>query len=303
VYGADHESSKTERYLTMMFPFKGPQRTARSPYLQRLLILFAAAVLLIVSFPPGPASADEVWDQPTIILVHGAWAGPSSWNQVVRDLHDDGYRTVTPALGLQTLQADVATVRATLDTIPGKKILVAHSYGGAVISNAAYGRSDVLGLVYAAAFVPDLGDTLVSLGTGFAPSDVVNHFLWTGPPFAPGSLSMIDPGFFPQLFAQDLPVSQAAALNAAQQPTAFIPLFVTPSGPVAWHALPSWYAVSGADRMIDPAEEHFMAQRIHATTIEFPTASHVGGITVHAGRFTALIEQAVESTITGSGSE
>ena len=153
-----------------------------------------------------------------------------------------------------------------------------------------------LGLVYAAAFVPDQGDTLFSLGTGFAQSDVVNHFDWTGTPFAFGSLALIDPAYFQQLFAQDLPTQKAAALNLAQQPVAFIPLFVTPSGPVAWHTLPSWYEVSGADRMIDPAEERFMAQRAGATTVEYNTASHVGGITRFAGRSTDLIEQAVHAT-------
>jgi len=262
---------------------------------RRLAILIAATALLLVLLP-AVAAAGERHDQPTIVLVHGAWAGPSSWDNVVRDLHDDGYRTVTPRLGLVSLEADVAMVRATLDAVPGQKLLVAHSYGGAVISNAASGRSDVLGLVYAAAFVPDQGDSLASLGAGFASSDVVNHFVWTGAPFAPGSLALIDHAVFPQFFAQDLPAKQAAALNAAQQPTAFNPLFVTPLGPVAWHTLPSWYAVSGADRMIDPAEERFMAQRAQATTIELRTASHVGGITLHAGRFTALIEQAVEAT-------
>lgn len=283
--------------------FKTRQHVVRRPHLQRLAILVVVATLLLVSFSPLHASADQNQDQPTIVLVHGAWAGPSSWNTVVRDLHDDGYRTVTPTLGLQSLDTDVATVRAVLGAIPGKKILVGHSYGGAVISDAAFGRSDVLGLVYAAAFVPDQGESLASLaslGPGFKTSDVVNHFVWTGTPFAFGSLAIIDPAFFPQFFAQDLPTEEAAALNAAQRPIAFIPVFVTPSGPVAWHTLPSWYAVSGADRMIDPNEELFMAQRAHATTIEFPTASHVGGITVHASRFTALIEQAVEGTTSNS---
>jgi pimeloyl-ACP methyl ester carboxylesterase len=264
--------------------------------LRRLAISIAVSALALFSLLPLPAAARAQDDQPTIVLVHGAWAGPSSWKTVVRDLHDDGYRTVTPTLGLQSLPADVATVRATLDALPGQKILVAHSYGGAIISDAAYGRSDVLGLVYAAAFVPDQGESLVSLGTGFNPPAALSHFIWTGTPFAFGSLAMIDPAFFPQDFAQDLPPEQAATLAAAQIPVAFVPVFVTPSGQVAWHTLPSWYAVSGADRMIDPAEERFMAQRAHATTIEFPTASHVGGIMVHAGRFTGLIEQAVETT-------
>jgi hypothetical protein len=115
-------------------------------------------------------------------------------------------------------------------------------------------------------------------------------------PFAFGSLATIDPAFFPQFFAQDLPAAQAAALAAAQRPIAFIPVFVTPSGPVGWHSIPSWYQISGADRMIDPAEERFMAARAGASTIEFSTASHVGGITLYARQFTRLIERAAEAT-------
>ena len=233
------------------------------------------------------------------MLVHGAWAGPSSWASVVHRLRDEDFRTVTPTLGLTSLAGDVATVDAVLNRIPGKKILVGHSYGGAVISGASSGRSDVLALVYSAAFVPDAGDSLASLGAGFNPSGVMPHLLWAGPPFAPGSLASIDPAFFPQFFAQDLPVAQAAALGAAQRPIAFIPVFVTPSGPVGWHTIPSWYQVSGADRMIDPAQERFMAARAGATTIEFPTSSHVGGIRVYAKQFTQLIECAVEATAEG----
>jgi len=214
----------------------------------------------------------------------------------VRRLNDDGFRTVTPTLGLASLAADAATVDATLNQIRGKKILVGHSYGGAVVSGASYGRSDVSALVYSAAFVPDAGDSLLSLGTGFTPSGVIPHLLWTGFPFASGSTALIDPAFFPYFFAQDLPASQAAALATTQRPIAFIPVFVTPSGPVGWHTIPSWYQVSGADRMIDPNQERFMAARAGATTIEFPTASHVGGITVYAGQFTQLVERAIEAT-------
>src|SRR5713101_4895187 len=132
-----------------------------------------------------------------MVLVHGAWAGPSSWDSVVRRLRDDGFRTATPTLGLTSLPGDVATVDAVLNQTPGKKILVGHSYGGAVISGASSGRSDVSALVFSAAFVPDAGDSLLSLGTGFTPSGVIPHLVWTGTPFAFGSLASIDPAFFP----------------------------------------------------------------------------------------------------------
>jgi pimeloyl-ACP methyl ester carboxylesterase len=259
----------------------------------------AVAVGLFIGTIPMAAFADDNQsnEKPTIVLVHGAWAGPSSWDSVVRRLRDDGFRTVTPTLGLTSLPGDVATVDAVLNQTHGKKVLVGHSYGGAVISGASSGRSDVSALVYSAAFVPDAGDSLASLGTGFTPSGVIAHLVWTGTPFAFGSLAVIDPAFFPQFFAQDVPAHQAAALNAAQRPIAFVPVFVTPSGPVGWHAIPSWYQVSGADRMIDPAQERFMAKHAGATTIEFPTASHVGGITVYSKQFVRLIERAVEATV------
>lgn len=269
--------------------------TADRPRLPRIATL-AAALLLLLSLMLAPGftnAARAKGTKPTIVLVHGAWAGPSSWTKVVRELNADGYRTATPRLNLMSVDEDVATVRATLDEIRGKKVLVAHSYGGVVVSNAAAGRSDVLGLVYSAAFVPDRGDSVLSLGTGFAPSEAFNHLAFLGEPFA--SPCYIEPPFFRRFFAQDLPAKRAALLNAKQQPVNF-PIVGTPSGPVAWHKLPSWYAVSGQDLIIDPAEERWMARRAGAPTVEYASASHAGGITRFAGRFTNLIERAVHAT-------
>ena len=268
---------------------------ALRPRLPRLVILIAAVFVLLVlssAARPNPAEASTS-QKPAVVLVHGAWAGPSGWDQVVADLHKDGYATATPTLGLASLNDDTATVRAALDSIPGKKILVGHSYGGAVISNAAYGRSDVLGLVYTAAFVPDEGDSLLSLGEGYQPPAALPHLIWAGAPFA--SPSLIDPSYFREDFAQDLSPKLAATLSAQQQPTDFS-VFVMPSGPVAWHALPSWYAISSADRMVDPALQRAMAQRIGATTVEFDDASHAGGLTHYSSRFVKLIEQAAQAT-------
>jgi len=175
----------------------------------------------------------------------------------------------------------------------GTSLLVGHSYGGAVISNAAHGRPDVLGLVYTAAFVPDEGQTLLQLGQGYRPPDALPHLIWAGAPFA--SPSVIDPAYFREDFAQDLSPKLAGTLNARQRPTDFS-VFVTPSGPVAWHSLPSWYAVSGADRMIDPALQRAMAQKIGAATVEFDDASHAGGYTHYSTRFVKLVERAAQVT-------
>src|SRR5712692_8084360 len=136
-------------------------------YLKLSSLLVTIALFLLAIPLIALAGGDPNSDRPTIVLVHGAWAGPSSWDSVLRRLNDEGFRTVTPTLGLTSLPGDVASVDAVLNQIPGRKVLVGHSYGGAVISAASYGRSDVSALVYSAAFVPDAGDTLSSLGTGF----------------------------------------------------------------------------------------------------------------------------------------
>jgi pimeloyl-ACP methyl ester carboxylesterase len=255
--------------------------------------LIAAALMLSLSAFSTSARAAE--SDPTIVLVHGAFASPAGWDGVADALHNDGYQTATPTLGLTSVSDDVAIVRSTLDSIPGDKILVGHSYGGLVITNAASGRSDVRGLVYTAAYVPDSGETINSLSVGYAPGAFLAHLV-----FAPSfPFVIVDPQFFPEDFAQDLNPKLGAEIAAQQRPTS-LALFGTPSGPAAWHALPSWYAVSAHDRAIDPALQRFMAQRAGATTVQFSAASHVGGLTHYKARFVKLIEQAVQATGTSS---
>ncbi len=253
--------------------------------------LIGAALMLSLLFFSTSARAAE--PNPTVVLVHGAFASPAAWDTVVDALHKDGYETATPALGLDSLSGDVSIVQATLDSIPGDKILVGHSYGGFVISNAAAGRTDVRGLVYTAAYVPDTGETIESLGVGYAPPAFLapGHLV-----FAPSfPYVIIDPQYFRADFAQDLNPKLAAEMAADQHPTSLF-ILGAPSGPGAWHTLPSWYAVSGADRVIDPNLQRFMAQRAGSTTVQFDDASHAGGFTHYAARFVKLIEQAVHAT-------
>jgi pimeloyl-ACP methyl ester carboxylesterase len=258
-------------------------------HLIRAGLLIAAALMLSLVFFSTSARAAE--SDPTIVLVHGAFASPAGWDGVAAALHKDGYQTATPALGLASVSDDVAIVRSTLESIPGDKILVGHSYGGFVITNAAIGRSDVRGLVYTAAYVPDAGETINSLSVGYAPGAFLAHLV-----FAPSfPFVIVDPQFFPEDFAQDLNPKLGAEIAAEQRPTS-LGLFGTPSGPSAWHALPSWYAVSAHDRAIDAALQRFMAQRAGSTTVQFAAASHVGGLTHYRARFVKLIEQAVQAT-------
>ena len=263
----------------------------RKARLLRFGALIAAALMLSLVFFSTSARAAE--SDPTIVLVHGAFASPDGWSRVADALHKDGFQTATPTLGLESVSGDVAIVQATLDSIPGDKILVGHSYGGFVITNAAIGRTDVLGLVYTAAYVPDTDETITSLSEGYTPGAFLAHLV-PAPSFP---FVIVDPQFFPEDFAQDLNPKLAAEIAAQQRPTS-LALFVTPSGPGAWHALPSWYAVSGDDRAIDPELQRFMAQRAGSTTVQFDDASHVGGLSHYKTRFVKLIEQAVDATAT-----
>ena len=257
------------------------------------LLRFGAlvAAVLMLSLSAFSTSARAAESDPTIVLVHGAFASPDGWSRVADALHKDGYRTATPALGLVSVSDDVAIVRSTLDSIPGDKILVGHSYGGFVITNAASGRTDVRGLVYTAAYVPDSGETITDLSEGFTPGAFLDHLV-PAPSFP---FFIVNPQNFPEDFAQDLNPKLGAEIAAQQRPTS-LGLFVTPSGPAAWHALPSWYAVSAHDRAIDPALQRFMAQRAGSTTVQFAAASHVGGLTHYRARFVKLIEQAAQAT-------
>ncbi len=153
----------------------------------------------------------------------------------------------------------------------------------------------MLGLVYTAAFVPDEGETLIGLGAGYQPPAALQpgHLAFLGTPFA--SPSVIAPEFFRDDFAADLNPKLAARLASQQRPTSF-GLFFEPAGPVAWHTLPSWYAVSGLDRMVDPALQRDLAARIGATTVVFDDASHAGGFTHYATRLVKLIESAAIAT-------
>jgi pimeloyl-ACP methyl ester carboxylesterase len=267
-------------------------QAARRPRMSWLGILTGA--LLMLSSVPAAAlarSADAAGTNLTIVLVHGGFAGPEGWDEVRADLVKDGYTVVAPRLRTMHAAEDVATVRSALDAIAGQKILVGHSYGGFVTTQAAAGRSDVVGLVYTAAFLPRPGDSLVSLGAGYAPPAAIPHLLFEGEPY--NSPAIIDPAHYRADFAGDLNPKLAAAFAAAQQPFNF-PVFFEQAGPTA--TLPSWYALSGEDRMIVPALQRFMAERAGATIVVFDAASHAGGFTHYATPFTKLIEQAAKAS-------
>jgi pimeloyl-ACP methyl ester carboxylesterase len=231
--------------------------------------------------------------KPTIVLVHGAFADASSWNAVIGDLQKRGYTAYAPANPLRGLISDSDYLRSFLATIPGPIVLVGHSYGGALITNAATGNPNVTALVYIAAYAPDQDETLgqaTALGGG---SSLLLQHLVLRPFSGSGTIdadAYVDPASFRDVFAQDLPGKQTALMAAEQRPSALSALG-TPSGAPAWKTIPSWYLVAQDDHAIPPEAERAMAERAHAHTIEI-RSSHVAMIS-HPDTVTDLILTAV----------
>ena len=187
--------------------------------------------------------------QLTVVLVHGAFADSSSWNGVIERLQADGVQVVAAANPLRGISHDSAYVASVFDQIPGPVLAVGHSYGGAVISNAATGASNVVGLVYVAAFAPDEGEKLIDV-TGSSKDSVLGTALV--PRQYPtdnraGTEFYIDPAKARDAFAADLSDQQAALIGVIQRPVSEV-AFGEPSGPPAWKKLPSWAIVATSDR-------------------------------------------------------
>src|SRR6202171_1461035 len=211
----------------------------------------AATYALILTLGLGlsvtaPAAASDGQDQqgpkPTIVFVHGGWADSSSWNQEVTNLERRGYPVIAPANPLRDLASESAYMRSVLQTISGPIVLVAHSYGAAVITNAAVGVPNVKALVYIAAFAPDNGESLVQLVTLNPGSQIGPTTLDFRPYPLPGGGTGIDlyikKSAFHDAFAGDLPLEMTAQMQATQRPFAN-DAFLSPSGDPAWKTIPS----------------------------------------------------------------
>jgi pimeloyl-ACP methyl ester carboxylesterase len=235
--------------------------------------------------------------RPTVVLIHGAFADASGWGGVIARLQARGYPVLAPANPLRGVASDSAYIASVLAGIPGPIILVGHSYGGEVITNAAFGNPDVKALVYVAAFAPDQGETSGQLSTMFPGSQLTPENLIFRPfPISAtqtGVDAYINPTVFRAVFCADLPRTTAAVMAASQRPGSLSTLG-EPSGAPAWKSIPSWYLVAGQDRAIPPASERFMAQRMGAHTVEI-ASSHVAMIS-HPGAVTDLILDAARTT-------
>src|SRR5213594_2046974 len=179
-----------------------------------------------------------------IILVHGGWADGSSWGKVITILKNAGHKVIAVNLPLHNLADDVATVKRAVELIGKPTILVGHSYGGEVITNAGYNNPNVTGLVYIAAFAPDEGQ---SLSTFVSAKKFPQGFLVLDN----AGFSYINPAMFHDMFAQDVDQTEADIMAVAQKPFK-ASTFGEKSGPPAWKQLPTWYQISESDHMIPP---------------------------------------------------
>ncbi|MFE7588445.1 alpha/beta fold hydrolase [Kitasatospora sp. NPDC057512] len=201
---------------------------------------------------------------PTVVLVHGAFTDASSWSKVIGPLRAAGLTVHAPANPLRGLAQDAACVRSLLRELGTPVVLVGHGYGGAVITQAADDTDQVVALCYAAAFGLDAGECVLDITNRFAPSALAGATVTTTLPSGADSEVSIHPERFRQLYADDLSPEAGQALAAAQRPMACGAL-TDRSGSPAWADKPSWYAIATADRMLNPAAQRFMAQRMAAT--------------------------------------
>lgn len=216
-------------------------------------------------------------ETPTVVLVHGAFADASSWNGVVELLQAKGVKVTAPANPLRGIAIDSAYMAGVLDQTTGPLLAVGHSYGGAVLTNAATNAENVLGLVYVAAFAPDEGEVLGEVTAGSKDSVLDTALVSLNYPSGSDGGSAvefaIDSDKFHDAFAADLPAEQSAVLAATQRPVAEA-AFSEPSGPPAWKRLPSWAVVASSDTAAGSDVIRSMAERAGATITELE-GSHV----------------------------
>ncbi len=255
-----------------------PPKIRRSLLRVILVVIFILPMLFVGASARAQANKANNSAQ-TIVLVHGAWADAAGWSGVISRLQAEGYKVWAVPNPLRGLSSDAAYVASILDTIPGPIVLVAHSYGGAVITNAATGNPNVKALVYIDGFAPDEGETGFQL-LGMAPppgaspscvlvanpATIFNAVPYPGAPSGDFDL-YIKPEVYPSCFANTIAAKQAAVLAASQRPIT-LSASAEPSGPPAWKTIPSWYLVGTLDKVIPPYLQTFMAERANAHIVQ-----------------------------------
>jgi pimeloyl-ACP methyl ester carboxylesterase len=231
--------------------------------------------------------------QPTVVLVHGAFAESASWNGVIRRLQDQGYTAIAAANPLRSLSGDAQFLASILESIEGPVVLVGHSYGGSVISNGALGNENVKALVFVAAFAPEEGESIGEL-SGRSPGSTLGETL-ESVRLSDGTTDLyIRQEMFHQQFAADAPAEQAALDAVTQRPLRDVAQNEG-SGPPAWKSVPSWFVFPELDKNI-PIEAHrFMAERAQAReVVEIDGAPHAVGVS-HPEEVADVILRAIKA--------
>lgn len=275
--------------------------------MKKIIPLAILALLIIPAYVVTVRSDTGSGPKLSVVLIHGAWADGSSWSRVVGILQQQGYTVYAPANPLRGLLSDSAYIASFLQSIGGPIILVGHSYGGAVITNAATGNPNVKALVFVDALVPDQGETTLGLaGTppppgqagsclGGDPTQVFNFVQYPGAPAGDFDL-YVKPSLFPSCFANDLRAKQGAILASSERPITFS-AGLQKSGIPAWKTIPSWYLVGMIDNVVPPFAQLFMAHRAGSTIVQV-RAGHLSMIS-HPEAVADLIQQAAQ-TVAGS---
>jgi pimeloyl-ACP methyl ester carboxylesterase len=241
---------------------------------------------------------------PTIVLVHGAFADSSSWNGVIDPLQAAGHRVVSAANPLRGVANDAATVTDLVASIDGPVVLVAHSYGGAVITNVDPGAGDIAGLVYICAFAPDTGESAFTLADKYAGSDnPADHSTLAGAlepvARADGTTDLyIAQDRFHAQFCADVPLAEAKRMAATQRPATKEALIEVTGERPLWKEIPSCFVVGEQDRNIPARTQRFMAQRAGAKRVlEIPGASHAVAVSQPRAVADMILEAAALRTV------
>jgi pimeloyl-ACP methyl ester carboxylesterase len=231
--------------------------------------------------------------KPTIVLVHGAFAESVSWDGVIEPLLEADHPLIAAANPLRDLATDAASVADLIRTIEGRVLLVAHSYGGAVISNVPADAGEITGLVYVNAFAPDPGESAFSLA-GMFPGSMIGEETLRPVPRGDGTTDLyIVRDRFQELFCADVPEDLAARMAATQRPVTQEALFAPSGEQPLWRELPAWFLIGAEDRNIPPEVQRFMAERAGSQrTVEIPGASHAVSVSRPEATANLILEAA-----------